>query len=94
MSPAMSGPPSPPLKTTGTSVDFPAPDAPDGIPISWFVPGAPRIEVDFGCHRGTFLLGMAEKYPDIHFLGIEKQASRVEKCLGKIRRRGLANALA
>ena len=67
---------------------------PDEIPPSWFEPGAPRIEVDFGCHRGTFLLGMAETYPDVHFLGIEKQAARVEKCLGKIRRRGLSNALA
>lgn len=64
------------------------------IPPSWFEPGAPRIEVDFGCHRGTFLVGMAERYPEVNFLGIEKQAARVEKCLGKIRRRGLTNALA
>ena len=90
----MSAPPSPRLKTTGSSVDFPAPDAPDGIPVSWFGPGAPRLEVDFGCHRGTFLLGMAEKFPHVNFLGIEKQAARVEKCLGKIRRRGLTNVLA
>jgi len=37
---------------------------------------------------------MAEKYPDTNFLGIEKQSARVAKCLGKIRRRGLPNALA
>ena len=67
---------------------------PDEIPPLWFETGAPRIEVDFGCHRGTFLLGMAETYPDVNFLGIEKQGARVEKCLGKIRRRGLSNALA
>lgn len=69
------------------------PDAP-ALPASWFGPGAPRLEVDFGCHRGTFLLGMAEHYPDVNFLGIEKQPARVEKCLAKIRRGGLANALA
>ncbi|MFA7345772.1 MAG: hypothetical protein WC003_15845 [Terrimicrobiaceae bacterium] len=64
------------------------------IPTSWFEPGAPPLEVDFGCHRGTFLLGMAEKYPGVNFLGVDKQSARVEKCLSKIRRRGLANALA
>ena len=64
------------------------------IPSSWFEPAAPRLEVDFGCHRGTFLLGMAEKYPETNFLGIEKQSARVEKCLRKIRWRDLANALA
>jgi len=64
------------------------------IPPTWFESGAPRLEVDFGCHRGTFLLGMAEKYPEVNFLGIEKQGARVEKCLKKIRRRGLTNALA
>ena len=67
---------------------------PDGIPSSWFEAGAPRLEVDFGCHRGTFLIGMAEKYPGTNFLGIEKQAARVEKCLKKIRRQALPNALA
>lgn len=64
------------------------------LPASWFEPGAPPLEVDFGCHRGTFLLGMAERYPAVNFLGIEKQSARVEKCLAKIRRRGLTNALA
>ncbi|MEI6491316.1 MAG: tRNA (guanosine(46)-N7)-methyltransferase TrmB [Verrucomicrobiota bacterium] len=64
------------------------------LPANWFEPGAPPLEVDFGCHRGAFLVGMAERYPVVNFLGIEKQSARVEKCLAKIRRRGLANALA
>lgn len=64
------------------------------IPCSWFEPGAPPLEVDFGCHRGTFLLGMAERYPGVNFLGMEKQGARVEKCLKKIRRHGLTNAMA
>lgn len=64
------------------------------IPSEWTQPGAAPLEVDFGCHRGTFLLGMAEKYAGINFLGIEKQAARVEKCLRKIHRKNLSNALA
>jgi len=64
------------------------------IPPSWLEPGAPPLEVDFGCHRGVFLLGMACKYPGVNFLGIEKQSARVEKCLGKIRRQSLPNAMA
>ena len=67
---------------------------PDEIPPSWFVPGAPPLEVDFGCHRGIFLLGMSERYPDINILGIEKQAARVGKCLKKILRTGASNAWA
>jgi tRNA (guanine-N7-)-methyltransferase len=64
------------------------------IPSSWFQRGAPPLEVDFGCHRGKFLLEMAAAYPGVHFLGIEKQSARVEKCLGKIRRRCLNNVTA
>jgi len=48
--------------------------------------------VDFGCHRGTFLTGMAALHPDVRFLGIERQAARVERCLQKIARLGLSNA--
>ena len=67
---------------------------PDGMPPLWFGPDAPPLEVDFGCHRGTFLLGMAEKYPGTNFLGIDKQAARVGKCLKKISRTGVTNAWA
>lgn len=49
------------------------------------------IEVDVGCHRGTFLLAMAGLYPERRFLGIERQPSRVERCLKKISRLGFAN---
>lgn len=62
------------------------------VPQEWFGPSALPLEVDFGCHRGAFLLGMARQYPAINFLGIEKQSARVEKCLSKIRREGLLNA--
>lgn len=66
----------------------------DEIPPAWFAPGAPPLEVDFGCHRGKFLLEMALKFPETNFLGIEKQSARVEKCLKKIRRHGLSNVVA
>ncbi len=64
------------------------------LPLFWLAPGAPPLEVDFGCHRGAFLLGMATLYPSRNFLGIERQSTRVESCNVRIQRHGLANALA
>ena len=64
------------------------------IPTGWIEPGAPPLEIDFGCHRGAFFIGMAAMNPGTHFLGLEKQADRVNKCLRKIGRMGLANAFA
>jgi tRNA (guanine-N7-)-methyltransferase len=64
------------------------------IPPDWLKPSAPPLEIDFGCHRGAFLLGMAALHPGVNFLGIEKQFDRVEKCNARILRLGLANALA
>ena len=64
------------------------------VPEAWLSAGAPPLEVDFGCHRGTFLLGMAGGFPLRNFLGIERQSARVERCNARILRLGLANALA
>ncbi len=64
------------------------------IPTGWLQAGAPPLEVDFGCHRGAFFIGMAVMNPGVNFLGLEKQADRVKKCMGKIGRLGLANAFA
>jgi len=64
------------------------------IPAGWFGPGAKPLEIDFGCHRGAFLVGMAELHPLVNFLWIERQAERVAKCNARIARLGLANALA
>jgi tRNA (guanine-N7-)-methyltransferase len=64
------------------------------IPNGWIQAGAPPLEVDFGCHRGAFFIGMAAMNPSVNFLGLEKQADRVKKCIGKIGRLGLANAFA
>ena len=64
------------------------------IPPAWTEASAPPLEVDFGCHRGAFFIGMAAMNPGTNFLGLEKQADRVNKCLRKIGRLGLANAFA
>ncbi|MEI6279690.1 MAG: tRNA (guanosine(46)-N7)-methyltransferase TrmB [Verrucomicrobiae bacterium] len=64
------------------------------IPETWLAPGALPLEVDFGCHRGAFLIGMAESFSSRNFLGIERQSNRVERCNARIQRRGLANAIA
>jgi tRNA (guanine-N7-)-methyltransferase len=58
-----------------------------------FVAVAP-LEIDFGCHRGAFLIGMAALHPGINFLGIEKQIDRVEKCNARAERLDLPNARA
>jgi len=58
-----------------------------------FAAGAP-LEIDFGCHRGAFLIGMAALHPGTNFLGIEKQIDRVEKCNTRAERLGLPNARA
>ena len=68
----------------------PAPALPEG----WIGETAPPLEIDFGCHRGAFLIGMAALHPGVNFLGIEKQPDRVEKCNARARRLGLANAFA
>lgn len=64
------------------------------LPAGWLEPGAKPLEIDFGCHRGAFLLGMAQLHPGVNFLGIERQTERVAKCHARIARLGLANAFA
>lgn len=64
------------------------------LPAGWFGESAPPLEIDFGCHRGAFLLGMAALHPGVNFLGIEKQPDRVEKCNTRADRLGLPNARA
>jgi tRNA (guanine-N7-)-methyltransferase len=61
---------------------------------SWLGSAAAPLEIDFGCHRGAFLIGMAGLHPGANFLGIEKQLDRVERCNARAARLGLANACA
>ena len=64
------------------------------LPLEWFGKSAAPLEIDFGCHRGAFLLGMASLHTAVNFLGIEKQIDRVEKSNSRAERLGLANARA
>jgi len=66
----------------------------EAVPETWFSPDSPPLEVDFGCHRGAFLTGIAAAFPSKNFLGIERQSSRVERCNARIQRLGLMNAVA
>lgn len=50
------------------------------------------LEVDLGCGDGSFLIGMAEKFPERDFLGVERLLGRVRKVCKKATRRGLENA--
>ena len=61
---------------------------------AWLAATCGPLEIDFGCHRGAFLAGMAALHPGRRFLGIEKQVDRVDKCNVRIGRQGLGNALA
>ncbi len=74
--------------------DTPAESNLPAVPPAWISAGAPPLEVDFGCHRGAFLIGMALAEPGRNFFGIERQTTRVEICNRRIERRRLANALA
>jgi tRNA (guanine-N7-)-methyltransferase len=64
------------------------------VPAYWLEPSAPPLEIDFGCHRGAFLIGMAALHPASNFLGIEKQSDRVDKCNARAVRLGLNNTAA
>ena len=48
--------------------------------------------LDLGCGDGSFLLAMAQAYPDRDFLGVERLLGRVRKVCKKITRKHLTNA--
>lgn len=54
--------------------------------------GGRPLEVDLGCGDGSFLMGMAEHFPEREFLGLERLLGRVRKVCKKATRRGLENA--
>ena len=69
------------------------------IPANYFIPldlaqifprPAP-LEVDLGCGDGTFLIALAERFPQRNFLGIERLLGRVRSACGKAARGGLRN---
>lgn len=62
------------------------------LPEAWHGASAKPLEIDVGCHKGLFLVEMAQAHPDHNFLGIERQAKRVFKTGKKIKALQLANA--
>ncbi len=50
------------------------------------------LEVDLGCGDGSFLMDLAEKFPERDFLGVERLLGRVRKVCKKLTRRKLDNA--
>jgi tRNA (guanine-N7-)-methyltransferase len=54
-------------------------------------PSPAPLELDLGCGDGAFLLAMAARHPDRHFLGTERLLGRIEKVSRAIARAGLTN---
>lgn len=73
------------------STRFSAEALPDLLPARWQGTGR-SLEIDIGCHKGRFLVEMAQRYPVSNFLGVERQRERVERAKRKIARFGLGNA--
>src|SRR5262245_31744930 len=65
---------------------------PDLLPSGWQGEDSPPLEIDVGCHKGRFLVEMAQRCPTSNFLGVERQRERVEKAKKKIALHGLGNA--
>lgn len=77
---------------------FPFPN--EIYPDEWFArlgrddlfPGEALIELDLGCGDGSFLIRMAEHFPDRNFIGVERLLGRVRKVSRKATKAALPNA--
>lgn len=49
------------------------------------------IHIEIGMGKGNFIIGMAEKYPEINFIGIEKYDSVIVKAVEKLEEKDLPN---
>ena len=49
------------------------------------------IHLEIGTGKGDFIIGMALKYPNINFIGVEKYASVLYKLIGKIENMDIPN---
>ncbi|MDR0199646.1 MAG: tRNA (guanosine(46)-N7)-methyltransferase TrmB [Streptococcaceae bacterium] len=56
------------------------------VPESWEVVfgNAQPIEIEVGCGKGDFILGMARKHPDVNFIGIDLQETVISWALDKV----------
>ncbi|MFC5051393.1 tRNA (guanosine(46)-N7)-methyltransferase TrmB [Rubritalea spongiae] len=49
------------------------------------------LEIDLGCGDGSFLIAMAQQFPERNFLGVERLLGRVKKVCRKAERENLDN---
>lgn len=49
------------------------------------------LKIEIGMGKGDFIIGMAEKYPDINFIGIEKYESVMVRAIQKLENKELNN---
>ena len=52
-----------------------------------------KIMLEIGMGKGDFIIGMAEKYPDINFIGVEKYESVLVRGVQKLDTKNLDNVL-
>lgn len=49
------------------------------------------IRIEIGMGKGDFIIGMAEKYPNINFIGIEKYESVMVRAIEKLENKNIKN---
>ena len=52
-----------------------------------------QVHIEIGTGKGDFIIGMAKKYPDINFIGVEKFGSVLIKALAKLEQENINNVL-
>ncbi len=61
------------------------------LDLATVFPRSAPLEVDLGCGDGSFLVAMAERFPERNFLGIERLFGRVRSACGRASRRAVSN---
>lgn len=51
------------------------------------------IHLEIGCGKGAFIAGMAQKYPDVNFIAMEKVRDVLVMAMEKVKAAGLNNVL-
>lgn len=61
------------------------------LSIGDYFPNDAPLELDLGCGDGSFILGMAEHYPERNFIAVERLLGRVRKVCKRSHKMGLQN---